>query len=36
MEANQGLLDLISEYAKEKKCANAQLLLLGYLKEEIL
>ena len=32
MEANQGLLNLIAKYAKEKKCTNAQIALAWILK----
>ena len=32
MEANQTLLDLISKYAKEKNCTNAQIALAWILK----
>ena len=32
MEANQGLLDLIAKYAKNKNCTNAQIALAWILK----
>ena len=34
MEANQGLLNLIAKYAKEKKCTNAQIALAWIFKGE--
>ena len=36
IKANQPLLELIGKFANEKKCTNAKLLWLGYLKVVIL